>query len=882
MKQRFGISIGIIAIACVMIHAQRVCVFAQTSEVSPRPMTSPYIPQVRDTIDYKLIRNDDEDFMIFLKPAEVIEWGIGIFSQGKTSVNISNLMTRSSAPSAPSFLFQRYDGENTTTVGVDLRPSFEYGVSMYAPMLANIAGRNIGFNLDAYLATYRFGVQYYLTTILSDNALQRFKAQSGVASSDEYSLNVFPKFFSTYRYINIAPMLNISGFLIGVNIGIPFSQIPSQLSSSVNTVLSLSRLDEIIPADRLRIIVEPRIGIMAPLISTRTGSLNFLATISWMPPTLAPLAEADSLIIRRPNQMMDNAIQSWWANERMRPQNPDGSVASVYKSSAPYHSNFLLSPISITVGLSYMFNFGNASVIEEYERENYRTDSIRGAYSLVNKRVDLLKNRSVDLADSLADGIIMQSKLKDTLAAVEKQYTIEQLKRKQDSIRKSQEREIFAAKEELAITMGIKSSLESQKKDLEKKNKQKDEAIAARNRELKEKQRALEEKQKLLDEAKQRVFEAKLGSVIGMNEDGSEMQENPTLRIEEFSAQSIRPLLPVVFFDQSSSVIPARYKQVQSAARETYKVPDDALKPAYQLHSDMLNIIAKRLQQRPSTKLVLTGIQAPTESDPKVAARRAEAVAAYFINTWKIPSERLLRETKPFSAGLHEGRSVMLSSADSSICAPYILPTVLRSATPPVLTIGLNINAGAGLKQWQLSIRQLVENEDTELKDTTSKIEIPRYSWFVNDEQASMPRSSSPLTIALEATDIANSKAPESPFKEVKVENITLAQKKASNSGQESAHYEVLFSSSFKEFSPESKPIVEEIRRKISSDSRVRVMVYNPRGVSGNIQDVAQALGLDVAKALIRLSPAKRINAQTSEANIFNQSMIIRIDNVAK
>lgn len=387
----------------------------------------------------------------------------------------------------------------------------------------------------------------------------------------------------------------------------------------------------------------------------------------------------------------------------------------------------------------------------------------------------------------------------------------------------------------------------------------------------------------MLDEAKQKVFEAKLGSVIGMNEDGTEMQENPTLRIEEFSAQSIRPLLPIVFFDQSSSVIPARYKQVPASARETYKLPDDALKPAYQLHSDMLNIIAKRLQQRPTAKLTLTGIQAPTESDPKVAARRAEAVAAYFINTWKIPSERLLRETKPFSAGLNEGRSVMLSSVDSSICAPYVLPTVLRSVTPPVVTIGLNISAGAGLKQWQLSIRQLIDNEDTELKDTSSKIQIPRYSWFVNDEQASMPRSSSPLTIALEATDISNAKAPESPFKEVKVENITLAQKKASgNATQESLQYEVLFSSALNEFSPESKPIVEEIRRKISSDSRVRVMVYNPRGVSGSIQEVAKALGLDAGKALIRISSAKRVVAQTSEANLFNQSMIIRIDNAVK
>ncbi|MCU0426259.1 MAG: hypothetical protein MUF71_11605 [Candidatus Kapabacteria bacterium] len=857
--------------------------FLLAVEQGEAQQTSVAVPQVRDTIDYKLIRTDDEDFAVFVKPAEVVEWGIGLFAQGKVSANMGNLLTRSNAPSQPSFFFQAYEPTGTSVVGVDIRPTVEYGLSLYAPMLANVAGRNIGVNLDVYLASYRFGVQYLMSTMLSNDAFQVFLRQNSALENGEYNFNIFPKFYSTYRYLNFAPMLNISGFLLGANIGIPFALIPSEMRSPSNSVLGMSQRSDVIPQANLRIIIEPRIGIIAPIITTRSGALNFLATISWMPPTLAPLGVADSLLIRSSNTSMQNAMQTWWNRERANAPMGTTLAATPFQSPVNIHNDFLLSPLSISVGLSYVFHFGNASVLDEFERESYRADSVRGQYARINKVRDTIRTRSTDLADSLANGIIAQSKLKDSLAAIEKRTEIQSLQRRQDSVRKAQEREIFAAKEELAITMGIKSSLESQKKDLEKKNKQKEEALAAKSRELSEKQRALDEKQRLLEEAKQKVFEAKLGSIIGMNEDGSEMQENPTLRVEEFSAKSIRPLLPIVFFDQSSSVIPARYRQIKPALREGYTLPKEALQPLFQLHGEMLNIVAKRLQQKPLAKLTLSGIQAPTESDPKVAARRAEAVADYFISTWKIPSERLIRQTRPAAQGMNEGRSVALSSDDETLLAPYILPTVARSATPPVITVGININAGAGLKQWQLAIRQIVENEDIELKDTTSKAQIPRYSWFVNDEQATMPRSQNPLTISLEATDITNAKAPEAPFKELKVENLSLAQKQASGKADsEVLLYELLFSTALNELSPESKALLPEIKRRIQADSKVRVTVFNPRNAQGTASDIAQMLGIEQSKAIIRISGAKRFSAQTSEANIFNQSMLVRIDNPAK
>lgn len=830
------------------------------------------------SINPAFLRTDDEDFRILLKPAEVITWGIGLFVNGKASFNLSTLTGESGSPSSPSaffpsYYFQSVNRQNDSTFGtrskgLDIRPAYEYGITLYAPMLGNVFGRNIGVNLDLTLATYRFGIQYYMTNILQDITAYRRNLLPA-----EYDDNIFPKFYSSFHYLNIAPMLNISGFLLGANVGVPMPSMNATLSiPAVNTLALRSRL-EVIPSDKLRLVIEPRIGLMAPIITTRTGTLHFLATLSWMPSTFAPLAAADSTLIRRSNAILQEGIASW--------RNRSGSTAEV----KDLNTAFLLSPLSISFGINYVFNFSNAAVIEQFERESFTNDSVRAVYAGVSRSVDSLRQRSSELADSLANAIIAQSRLRDTLTQKQKEYELTALKRRQDSIRKVQEREIFAAKEELAVTQAQKKGLEFQKRDLETKNKQKDAALAAKARELSEKQRAIDEKQRALEEAKQKVFEAKLGSIVGMNDDGSEMIDNPTLRVEEFRATTTKVLLPMVYFDQNSALIPARYRQVPPANRETYQIPQDPLKTGFQLHTDLLNIIAKRLLQASNATLTLTGIQNANETDPKLAARRAEAVAAYLINTWKIPSNRLIRETKQGISGVNtpEGRMVQLSSADPSICAPFTLPTLARTATPPIITIGLNINSGAGIKQWQLGIRQIVDNEDVELKDTIAKNIIPRYLWYVNEEQASLPRSQNALTVTLEATDITNTKAPESPVKEIKVERITVAQKEASGKPDNRVVFaELLYGSSVGDLTEQSRKVLDDLKRSITPDMRIHITVYNPRNLSGSAAEIAQALGADAAKATLRNLPVRRNAAQTGEAIAYNNSIIIRTETQSK
>ena len=827
------------------------------------------------------LRSDDEDFRILLKPAEVITWGIGLFTVTKASFNLSAFTGESGAPSIPSAVFLSDDeispGKFSTRLsGLDIRPGYEYGLTVYAPTLGNVFGRNIGFNLDVSLATYQVGLQYYMTNIVKE--LNPYRAQS--SPKPQYHEDIFPKFYSTFHYLNITPMLNISGFLLGTNIGFPIPNMNATLAIPNITPLGVKKSLEIIPSDKLRVIVESRIGLMAPIITTRTGTLNFLAVLGWMPSGASPLGASDTALIRRSNAIMRNAIESWWARPEQTP--PNTPITTPYNNGL--NDNFLLSPLSITLGINYIFNFGNAAIIDQFERESFTNDSIRAVYASVSRVRDSLRERSVVLADSLANTVIAQSHLRDTLAQVQKAFELDVLKRRQDSIRKAQEREIFAAKEELAVTVSQKKGLEVQKRDLETKNKQKDKALALQAREISDKQKALEEKQRLIEEARKKVFEAKLGSIVGMNDDGSEMVENPTLRVEEFRATNSKVLVPTVFFDQNSSLIPARYKQIQSSNREAYKLPDDPRKTSFVLHTELLNIIAKRLLEAPPTViLTLTGVQNADESDAKLAAKRAETVAGYLINTWKIPTTRIVREAKRQAGNAPDGRTVQISASEPGIIAPYTLPDVARTATPPIITIGLNITSGAGIKQWQLGIRQIVDNEDVEIKDTTAKTVIPRYSWFVNDEQSSLPRSGNALTVSLEATDISNAKAPEAPVKEIKVEKITVEQKKASGKADNTVYfYELLYGSTLTDLSTQSNALLNEIKSHITPEARVSITAYNPRPTQIAVSEIAQILGVDTVKATLRTVAAKRNTAPTPEAAIYNNSILIRIETPSK
>jgi hypothetical protein len=833
------------------------------------------------------VRPDDEDFRIIPPPMEVISWGIGTFAVGKASINTTTSFN-SDLTSSPALFLERSAVAGTSTFrGIDVRPVIDYGLTFYAPTLFTLFGRNWGVNLDVYLASYRFVTQFYTLNLLQEPAKSRFNADNARLNTNNLaaaSAEHYPKFVTTLRYLNVAPMLNISGFLIGANIGIPMPLMAATLSTPNSNILPLQASTLAFPTNELQLIVEPRIGIMAPLVSTRSGSFNFLATLGWMLPNASAL-RSESLL-QRSNTIMTDAVRSW---------------AGASDIASPFARDFdkqAITPLSLSLGFSYIFTFGNAALIDDFEREAYTTDSIRAYYATITRTVDSLRAISTRLADSMANAIIASSRVRDTLTKLQQVRAL-------DSVNKAQEQRVFAErerrnaveKEKLALEntrKGLeaqKQELEAQKRELESKNKKKDKELAQKIRELADKQRLVEEKQRLveeknrvIEETKQRVFEAKIGAIIGINDDGSETPQNPTIRVEEFAATHVKSLVPRVFFDKGSSIIPIRYKQINSSDRNTYQVPTNPNEKSTVLHGQILNIVAKRLLANPSAQITLTGFKRDDEFDPKLSLKRAEAVASYFIDRWKIPSSRIIRESgrsgaeSPSDAS-GKAMSVLLSSEDASVCAPFTASDVTRTATPPAIAIGLDITTGAGLKQWQLEVRQIINNQDELLTDTTGNKVVSRVVWNLADDVLSIPRSEEEVNIRIEAFDTKNAKAPESPVKELKVEQITLAKKKAAQKPDKTLYfYDLVFEGSVTNLLGQQNILLNEMKSRLTPGASAKITVFNPTGVSGNAADIAQMLGLEANNVKL-VNTENRLNqAQTLESAAYNNLVRIRIE----
>lgn len=414
-------------------------------------------------------------------------------------------------------------------------------------------------------------------------------------------------------------------------------------------------------------------------------------------------------------------------------------------------------PLTISAGLSFLFTFNNAAEIAEFEREQKRTDSIRAIERKVVSRQTELSRNSARLADTITNTVFSTMQMQEKLAALEKA--------RQDSIRRSLSTQLTTSKKELA--------------------KSKEE----------------------LTETKKKVFAASIEGIRAADELGNDGGVVSELRVEQFNAKATYALLPYIFFDHNSSVIPSRYKRIAASARASYEIPTKSRQQPLALYYDLLNIIGKRLTQLPNARLTLIGSHSDTgeeKGNNTLVLKRIEAVSAYLQDVWRIPAGLIefrakTLPTSPSSSttpeGQAENRRVELTSNIPELLEPVTAEFVSRVANPPALSFALDISSGAGLKQWALEI-QNVDNQGamTTLKDTSGGTTYPqRWIWWLNDQPTTIPTSSEPISARLEAYDINNQKSPDATAASLPVRQVSLEQKRKANQPDKILHfYELL------------------------------------------------------------------------------------------
>ncbi len=156
--------------------------------------------------------------------------GLGPFVAVKACVNTATIM-------------------NGTKTGMSINGIPDFGATFYLPIGTQ---STVGATLDIGYSTYSI----------------KSKPESG--ATDDNTI------ITQANYFSIAPNVNIGGFMLGVNLGIPVGM----SSGNVSGAGILSSIP--VNSDELATVIDIRFGAMIPIMHNATGRLNFIVMGGYM------------------------------------------------------------------------------------------------------------------------------------------------------------------------------------------------------------------------------------------------------------------------------------------------------------------------------------------------------------------------------------------------------------------------------------------------------------------------------------------------------------------------------------------------------------------------------------------------------------------------
>ena len=305
--------------------------------------------------------------------------------------------------------------------------------------------------------------------------------------------------------------------------------------------------------------------------------------------------------------------------------------------------------------------------------------------------------------------------------------------------------------------------------------------------------------------------------------------------IEEFLSRQMRPLLPYIFFKDSSATIEDKYIKYTSDNKQEFKENKLLGLNNIETYYQILNIIGKRLIEKPEAKITLGGYLAGKGAEKNkinIAKQRAEAVKDYYVNVWGIDESRIKIKTgkKPPVAsneatnqGVEENRRVEISSDDLSILAPLNINDTLRNVKPSGLRFKTDINSEKPVTQWSMNIK--ADNEEIrELKGLNAPEK--NLDVFI-EEYVNKLRIAESVKYKLTVTNSEN-KTISTEEKEIPVEVISVARKRelAAKDTIKNVYNLILFEFNKSKLDPINKQISDIIRSEIPDNAIVSIIGY--------------------------------------------------------
>lgn len=202
--------------------------------------------------------------------------------------------------------------------------------------------------------------------------------------------------------------------------------------------------------------------------------------------------------------------------------------------------------------------------------------------------------------------------------------------------------------------------------------------------------------------------------------------KNPKIKVEEYIATRLEPLLNYIFFDEGSDKIPERYVMLEKSDLKQFNLDSLNKSTTLDIYYNLLNIIGKRLAEKPNAKITLVGCNSNIgieQNNLNLSKRRAENVKSYLENVWGINPNRIQivyknlpdKSSTPIDDSLkaEENRRVEIISDDWEILQPVEITTIERKAS--VDKVGYRGNVSSDTSISRVEVKVFVGSESRNL-----------------------------------------------------------------------------------------------------------------------------------------------------------------------
>lgn len=212
--------------------------------------------------------------------------------------------------------------------------------------------------------------------------------------------------------------------------------------------------------------------------------------------------------------------------------------------------------------------------------------------------------------------------------------------------------------------------------------------------------------------------------------DSTGKQVENQINIEKKVARNMFSIINYVFFDSGSVDIPKRYKRLSPEEQKNFDIEEIRTDSAISLYHNVMNILGKRLQNKPNATITLTGTNSNNgieSNNLDISRKRAQAIKDYLVNVWNIDPKRIETEARnlpeQFSRintgyGEEENRRVEISANDPDIFLPVKFIDTNYKVLPNDIRISTERLNKDNIKQWEL--RAVAGGQSVVLKTGTT------------------------------------------------------------------------------------------------------------------------------------------------------------------